>query len=80
MTTTDQKHARIETLAKECVAEARAAAGSDPTDADGNSLLPDSPLPGDYVALRKMLDREPTAAEHEALESAYADAMSDAPA
>lgn len=47
------------------------AAGSNPTDVDGNSLLPNEPLPGDWEALVEAAGREPTDEERDLFAAAY---------
>lgn len=47
-------------LARDCAQEAIEAGGGDPTDCDGNCLLPTEPLAGDWDALTKLLGHWPT--------------------
>ena len=45
---------RIEKAGRRCAAEAFAAGGPDPTDCDGNCLLPMRPQGGDWDELERM--------------------------
>lgn len=65
---------QIESIATECADEAASQAGH-PFDADGKSLLPSEPLPGDHEHLTDQLGREPTDDESELFADAYAEKM-----
>ena len=52
-----------EELGEQAAGEAVDVAGPDPTDDDGNSILPNQPLDGDLVWFAKELGREPTPEE-----------------
>ena len=46
---------RVEALGRECAEEAIKAGGDDPTDCEGESLLPPDPIGGDWDALDELL-------------------------
>ena len=66
---------KIEKIATECALEALAAAGTSPTDSDGNSLLPAEPMEGDWEHLEEQLD-DTDEDIRAAFEEAYSDHLS----
>lgn len=65
-------------LGESCGYDARMAGGPDPYDADGNRLLPEEPLDGDWDAFQRWLigdDREASHEEIEAFERGWRDGM-----
>jgi hypothetical protein len=58
--------------------EAVRVGGSDPTDEAGNSLLPASPLPGDYEALAELVGGPVTCRQVDVFDEAYKEALEDA--
>ncbi len=65
-----------EKLGQKCALEAIEAAGADPTDADGESLLPTEPMEGDWDYLADNIQsREPTDEERVRFSRAFRKAM-----
>jgi len=54
---------KIREFGAQCGREMRTAGGPHPVDADGNSMPPEAPLPGDWAALTLSLGRPPTKSE-----------------
>ncbi len=69
----------IPALGRDCAIDAIEASGSNPTDADGDSLLPAEPQAGDWEALeeqiRRCCGRKPTADERDRFDRSYSAAI-----
>ena len=77
MKNTETKYT-VQDWATYCAKEAIKAGGSDPFDSDGNCLLSEDPMRGDWESLEEMMGRKPTAEEEREFARVYSHFMRDA--